>query len=227
MAAVDENRQAVGDEPTVATAARFATQPGPGRSERARRRSSSVPSIVDPVVGVVKADIGIKDGRIVVDRRRSAATWRSARTPSRSCAYGLVATPGVVDSHVHLITPEIVPVALSAGVTTLITAASTSRRGRWSASSARSRNGRSTSDCRQTPARHRSSSLDALLERRAVGFKIHEDYGADPASDRRDARLRRRPRRQRRAAHRRPERVRSSSTTRSPRSTAGPSTPIT
>ena len=36
--------------------------------------------------------------------------------------YGLIATAGAIDSHVHLITPELVPVALSAGVTTLITA---------------------------------------------------------------------------------------------------------
>ena len=36
--------------------------------------------------------------------------------------YGLIATAGAIDSHVHLITPRLVPVALSAGVTTLITA---------------------------------------------------------------------------------------------------------
>ena len=36
--------------------------------------------------------------------------------------YGLIATAGAIDSHVHLITPELVPAALSAGVTTLITA---------------------------------------------------------------------------------------------------------
>ena len=36
--------------------------------------------------------------------------------------YGLIATAGAVDSHVHLITPNLVPVALAAGVTTLITA---------------------------------------------------------------------------------------------------------
>ena len=36
--------------------------------------------------------------------------------------YGLIATAGGIDSHVHLITPRLVPVALSAGITTLITA---------------------------------------------------------------------------------------------------------
>ena len=36
--------------------------------------------------------------------------------------YGLIATAGAIDSHVHLITPELVAPALSAGVTTLITA---------------------------------------------------------------------------------------------------------
>ena len=37
-------------------------------------------------------------------------------------AYGLIATPGAVDSHVHLISPELMPAALSGGVTTLVTA---------------------------------------------------------------------------------------------------------
>ena len=36
--------------------------------------------------------------------------------------YGLIATPGAVDSHVHLISPELMPAALCGGVTTLITA---------------------------------------------------------------------------------------------------------
>jgi urease subunit alpha len=36
--------------------------------------------------------------------------------------YGLIATPGAIDSHVHLISPELLPGALSGGVTTLITA---------------------------------------------------------------------------------------------------------
>ena len=46
---------------------------------------------------------------------------------------------------------------------------------------ARSRNGPSTSDCRPTRAVTDAGAFDALLDGGAVGFKIHEDYGADAA----------------------------------------------
>ena len=36
--------------------------------------------------------------------------------------YGLIATAGGIDSHVHLITPRLVPAALTGGITTLVTA---------------------------------------------------------------------------------------------------------
>ena len=44
-----------------------------------------------------------------------------------------------------------------------------------------SRAGPSTSGSRRTPARPTRAALEALLEAGAVGFKIHEDYGAYPA----------------------------------------------
>ena len=84
--------------------------------------------VVDPLLGVVKCDLGIKDGRIAgigragnpditdgVDLTIGPNTWPIP-------CHGLIATPAVVDSHVHLLSPRLVPVALSAGVTTLITA---------------------------------------------------------------------------------------------------------
>ena len=76
----------------------------------------------------MKADIGIKDGRVVgigragnpditdgVDLTIGPGTWPIP-------CHGLIVTPGAIDSHVHLLSPRLVPVALSAGVTTLITA---------------------------------------------------------------------------------------------------------
>ncbi len=78
--------------------------------------------VIDPLLGVVKADIGIKDGRIAgvgragspditegVELHIGPNTW-----PVNG--HGLIATAGAIDSHVHLITPRLVPVALSAGV---------------------------------------------------------------------------------------------------------------
>jgi len=84
--------------------------------------------VIDPFFGVVKTSIGIKDGRIAgigragnpditagVELTIGPNTW-----PVNG--YGLIATAGAVDSHVHLVSPALVPIALSAGVTTLITA---------------------------------------------------------------------------------------------------------
>ena len=84
--------------------------------------------VVDPLLGIVKADIGIKDGRVVgigragnpditdgVDLTIGPGTWPIP-------CHGLIITPGAIDSHVHLLSPRLIPVALSAGVTTLVTA---------------------------------------------------------------------------------------------------------
>ncbi len=84
--------------------------------------------VVDPLLGIVKADIGIKDGRVVgigragnpditdgVDLTIGPGTWPIP-------CHGLIVTPGAIDSHVHLLSPRLIPVALTGGVTTLVTA---------------------------------------------------------------------------------------------------------
>jgi len=83
--------------------------------------------VVDPVLGVVKANIGVKDGVIVgVGRAGNPDVVDnpdllvgSATAP----VYGLgfIATPGGIDTHVHLVQPRLVSVALAAGMTTLVT----------------------------------------------------------------------------------------------------------
>ena len=81
--------------------------------------------VIDPTIGIVKADIGIKDGRIVgVGRAGNPAISDGIELEigphtAPIMAYGLIATPGAVDSHVHLISPALMPAALSGGVTTL------------------------------------------------------------------------------------------------------------
>ena len=185
---VDEDRQAHGDEPLW----------GYGKTIRLRQAQTDRTSeseldtvivgavIVDPVVGVVKADIGIKDGRVVgIGAAGNPDISDGIGLPigphtEPIMAYGLVATPGVVDSHVHLITPELIPAALSAGVTTLITAGfeeppwAMERTLRsfeeWPINIGLQANARAGDD----------ATLDALVEAGAVGFKIHEDYGAYP-----------------------------------------------
>src|SRR5687767_8206908 len=185
---VEEDRQAHGDEPLW----------GYGKTIRLKQAQSAHagPSeldtvlvgavIVDPTLGVLKADIGIKDGRVVgIGAAGNPEISDGIDLPigphtEPIICYGMVATPGAVDSHVHLITPELIPAALSAGVTTLITAGF--EEPPWAME-------RSLQSFEEWPiniglqANARAGSndvLDALLDAGAVGFKIHEDYGAYP-----------------------------------------------
>ncbi len=185
---VTDDRQAHGDEPLwgygKTIRSRIAQSDEAGPSELDTVVVGAI--LVDPTVGVVKADIGIKDGRIVGigtagnPRISDAIDLVIGPHTEPILAYGLVVTPGVVDSHVHLITPELIPHALSAGVTTLITAGF--EEPPW----AMERTLRSFEEWPinlglQANARAgNEAALDALLEAGAVGFKIHEDYGAYP-----------------------------------------------
>jgi urease subunit alpha len=186
---VTEDRTAPGDEPIW----------GYGKTMRSRMTQAdraAGPSeldvlvagalVVDPAVGVVKADIGIKDGRIAgIGRAGNPAITDGIDLvigphTEPIMGYGLIATPGAVDSHVHLISPELLPAALSAGVTTLITA------GFEEPPYIMERTLRSLETWPlnvglQAGARAVAADrLDQLLEAGAVGFKIHEDYGAYP-----------------------------------------------
>jgi urease subunit alpha len=185
---VAEDRQAPGDEPQWG----YAKNIRPRMTQTGRASDSELDVVVagalviDPTIGVVKADIGIKEGRIVgVGRAGNPAIsdgidLEIGPHTSPIMAYGLVATPGAVDSHVHLITRELMPAALSGGVTTLITAGF--EEPPW----AMARTLESISDwpvniglqaCARSEA---SADFEALLDAGAVGFKIHEDYGAYP-----------------------------------------------
>src|SRR5499425_398889 len=83
--------------------------------------------VLDPVLGVVKANIGVKDGLIVGVGRAGNPDIvdnpdlliGSATAPIYGLGY--IATPGGIDTHVHLVQPRLIPVALAAGMTTLIT----------------------------------------------------------------------------------------------------------
>ena len=82
--------------------------------------------VLDPLLGVRKTSIGIADGRIAGIGRAGNPDVQSgvdlvvdshtAIVPGE----GLIATPGIIDSHVHLSSPAIAPAALSSGVTTIV-----------------------------------------------------------------------------------------------------------
>ncbi|MHB9756900.1 urease subunit alpha [Streptomyces sp. BYX5S] len=164
------------------------------RSDRESALDMVVAGVVlmDPVLGVRKTDIGIKDGRIVsvggvgnpdVMDVEYAIDSHTSVVPGE----GLIATPGVVDSHVHLSSPEVAPAALSAGVTTLV---GMGLGGVWEIGCNPTHNLHTLMSAWQgTPlniaflARGSSSSralLDEITLAGAGGFKIHEDFGATP-----------------------------------------------
>jgi urease subunit alpha len=185
---VEADRQAAGDEPIWGYARNLRlglTQSGSaGPSELDLVIVGAI--VIDPLIGIVKADIGIKDGRIAgVGRAGNPDISDGIELvigphTGRLSGYGLIATPGAIDSHVHTVSPNLVPAALSAGVTTLVSAGFTeppaamerTLRGLegWPVNVGLQANARSTD-----PA-----ALDVLLEAGAVGFKIHEDFGAYP-----------------------------------------------
>ena len=184
---VAEDRQAPGDEPIWGYAKTIrprATQGRPSPSELDAVVAGTL--VLDPVVGAVKADIGIKDGRIVgVGRAGNAGLTERIELPigphtQPIMGYGLIATPGAVDSHVHLISPELLPAALSGGVTTLITAGFEEPPWMMARTLAAVADWPLNVGLQACARAEEDGSLDALLEAGACGFKIHEDYGAYP-----------------------------------------------
>jgi urease subunit alpha len=142
--------------------------------------------VLDPLLGAVKADIGIKDGRIAgigragnpditdgVDLTIGPNTWPIP-------CHGLIATPGAIDSHVHLLSPRLVPVALSAGVTTLITAGFEEPPWRMLRTLKAFEHLPVNIGLQPSARTGVPGQLEAAIEAGAVGLKIHEDWGAYP-----------------------------------------------
>jgi urease subunit alpha len=84
--------------------------------------------VVDPVIGIVKGDLGIRHGRIVGIGKAGNPAIMDGVAPSlivstgttvRDCE-GLIATPGAIDVHVHFDSAGLVEHALASGITTMI-----------------------------------------------------------------------------------------------------------
>src|SRR5919201_5159993 len=142
--------------------------------------------VIDPHIGVVKTSIGIKEGRIVglgragnpditdgVELVVGPNTW-----PVNG--YGLIAKTGGIDSHVHLITPRLVPAALSAGITTLITAGFEEPVYTMD-KTYRAFEALPVNLGLQASARtHVPGQIERVIGAGACGLKVHEDWGAYP-----------------------------------------------
>lgn len=150
--------------------------------------------VLDSMLGVRKTSIGIKDGRIAaVGRAGNPHTMDGVNVPISAAtgiipAEGLIATSGVIDSHTHLISPQLVGAALSGGVTTLV---GMGYGGAWDVGiGPRGNFDRLLEAWRSVPINllplARASAFDeAFLEDSlawgGAGFKVHEDTGAFPA----------------------------------------------
>lgn len=151
--------------------------------------------------GIIKADVGIKDGRIANIGKAgnpdimdgvSAGMTVSAGTEALA-GEGLILTAGGIDSHIHFICPQQIDCALFSGVTTMIgggtgpadgTNATTCTPGPWNIKMM-------LRACEEYPinigllGKGNCSDEAPLIEQiraGAMGLKLHEDWGSTPAA---------------------------------------------
>ncbi|MDB1089103.1 urease subunit alpha [Streptomyces sp. ACA25] len=150
--------------------------------------------------GVLKADIGIRDGRITALGKAGNPDTMDGVHPELVigpeteiiAGNGRILTAGGIDAHVHFICPQLVDEALASGITTLVgggtgpaegTRATTVTPGPWHL--ARMLESMDSSPVNLALLGKGSTvSREALysqLRGGAAGFKIHEDWGATPA----------------------------------------------
>jgi urease subunit alpha len=142
--------------------------------------------LLDPFLGVVKTNIGIKDGRIVGIGRAgnpditAGVDMTIGANTMPVMGYGLIATAGAIDSHVHLLTPNLVPVALSAGVTTLITAGFEEPPMAMGITMQAFENQPVNIGLQASARTDVPGAVERVVEAGSIGLKIHEDWGAYP-----------------------------------------------
>ncbi len=157
--------------------------------------------IVDAVLGIIKADIGLKSSRIWRIGKAGNPDIQPAVTIPIGAATeiiageGMILTAGGIDTHIHFICPQQVDEALASGITTMIgggtgpatgTNATTVTPGPWhlermlQAAEALPMNIGFTGKGNVS----RPEPLREQIEAGAIGLKLHEDWGYDTASDR-------------------------------------------
>jgi urease subunit alpha len=151
--------------------------------------------------GIVKADVGVRDGRIVgIGKAGNPDTMDGVDPalvigPSTEilAGNGRILTAGAVDCHVHLIAPQQLEEAIAAGTTTIIaggtgpaegTKATTVTPGAWNlAHMLKALDGLPVNVV--LLGKGNTVSHEGLVEQLragAAGFKLHEDWGTTPAA---------------------------------------------
>lgn len=158
-------------------------------------------TILDSLLGVIKADVGIKDGKIAGIGKAGNPNVMKGVTPtlvtgpSTDAISGehMILTAAGIDGHVHMCSPQQAYDCLSNGITTLIgggigptdgTNGTTITSGPWNL-------GRILQSLDGIPINvgllgkgncSVKDSLEEQLRAGACGFKIHEDWGSTPAA---------------------------------------------
>jgi len=179
---------------------------GMGQAARATRADQTLDLVITNAVvvdhwGIVKADLGVRDGRIVGVGKAGNPDLMAGVSPGMVvgagteviAAEGKIVTAGGLDAHVHFICPQLVTEAISAGLTTLVgggtgpatgTNATTCTPGEWNIH-------RMLEAAEAFPVnlgflgKGNASAPDPLREQiaaGAIGLKLHEDWGTTPAA---------------------------------------------
>ncbi len=151
--------------------------------------------------GIIKADIGIRDGRITAIGKAGNPDIMSGVHPDLVvgpsteiiAGNGRILTAGAIDCHVHLICPQIMEEALGGGITTIVAGgtgpaegskATTVTPGSWHL--ARMLEALDTWPLNVALlGKGNTVSTEAMWEQLrggAAGFKLHEDWGTTPAA---------------------------------------------
>jgi urease subunit alpha len=157
--------------------------------------------VMDPLIGILKADIGIKDGLIAgVGKAGNPNVMDgvynnmivSSNTEVVSGEH-TICTPGTIDTHIHFISPQQAIEAICSGTTTMIgggtgpsegTKATNCTPGPWNIH-------RMLESLEELPLNFGllgkgndslQSSLMEQIEAGACGLKLHEDWGSTPAT---------------------------------------------
>ncbi|MDO9133882.1 urease subunit alpha [Hydrogenophaga sp.] len=176
---------------------------GMAQSQRTRAEGAVDTVMTNAVIidhwGIVKADIGLKDGRIVAigkagnpDTQPGVDIIIGPGTEVISCE-GNIVTAGGIDSHIHFICPQQVDEALTSGITTMLgggtgpatgTFATTCTPGPWHIE-------RMLQAADGLPMNlgflgKGNASLPAPLHEQinagVIGMKLHEDWGTTPSA---------------------------------------------
>nr|WP_280637230.1 urease subunit alpha [Alkalihalobacillus sp. BA299] len=153
--------------------------------------------IMDPELGVIKGDIGIKDGKIVGIGKAGNPEIMDITpgliigpgTDIISASPGMIATAGGIDTHIHFISTDLVGESLSSGLTTMIGGGSGAvtlaidAAGEFNVQ-------RMIEAFESFPVnvgiigKGTLSKKEAVIEQieaGVIGLKIHEDWGATPS----------------------------------------------